>query len=135
MYMKLLTPVIECGVEGKNVPFAFDTGASGSILSVRYYNHFRNESRKWKKGYNKSFGAGGIVKRRIYLRPKLNLGVGDKAVTLNRVVIFPSPMGSDIDDLYGNLGQDTVANFDGFTLNFSTMTFSLGKPLSTVPSP
>lgn len=38
MYLKLLTPVIECGVEGKNLPFSFDTGASGSNLSVRYLN-------------------------------------------------------------------------------------------------
>lgn len=129
MYMKLLTPVIECGVEGKNLPFAFDTGASGSILSVRYYNQFRNESRKFKKGHNKSFGAGGIVKRTIYLQPQLNLDIGDKTAILKRVTIFTSPIGSEIDDLYGNLGQDVVAKFESFTLDFSTMSFSLGKPL------
>ena len=43
MYMKLLTPVIECTVEGKNLPFSFDTGASGTDLFVRYYNLFRND--------------------------------------------------------------------------------------------
>jgi hypothetical protein len=35
-----------------------------------------------------------------------------------------------IDELYGNLGQDVVAKFESFTLDFSTMTFSLGQPLS-----
>ena len=59
MYMKLLTPVIDCGVEGKNLPFTFDTGASGTNLSVRYYNQFRGMSGTWKKGHTKSFGAGG----------------------------------------------------------------------------
>jgi hypothetical protein len=48
MYMKLLTPVIECTVEGKNLPFSFDTGASGTDLFVRYYNRFRTGSKSWK---------------------------------------------------------------------------------------
>jgi predicted aspartyl protease len=135
MYMKLLTPVIECGVEGKNLPFSFDTGASGTNLSLRYYDRFRGEARTWVKGENESYGAGGLVKRTIYLQPQLNLGIGDETVTLNRVPIFLSSMGSDIDDLYGNLGQDVVAKFDSFTLDFSTMTFHLGEPLSPHPGP
>jgi hypothetical protein len=60
MYMRLLMPVIECGVEGKNLPFSLDTGASGTNLSVRYYERFRNEVGSWKRGENKSFGADGI---------------------------------------------------------------------------
>jgi hypothetical protein len=129
MYMKLLTPVIECVVEGKNLPFSFDTGASGTDLSVRYYERFRSESGTWKKGTNKSGGAGGLVARKVYLQPQLNLGIGDKTATLKRVPIFLTTMGSGIDDLYGNLGQDVVAKFDSFTLDFSAMTFSLGGPL------
>jgi Aspartyl protease len=35
MYMKQLTPVIECGVEGMDLPFSFDWGASGTTLSKR----------------------------------------------------------------------------------------------------
>ncbi len=130
MYMKLLTPVIECNIEGKNLPFSFDTGASGTDLSVRYYDRFRGESKGWRKGKTKNFGAGGVVERTIYFQPQLNLGIGAKTVTLDRVSIFPSPTGAGIDDLYGNLGQDVVAKFESFTLDFSTMTFSLGEPLS-----
>ena len=130
MYMKLLTPVIECSVEGKNLPFSFDTGASGTDLSVRYYDRFRSESKEWKKGKTKNSGAGGLVERTVYFQPQLNLGIGGKTVTLDRVSIFPSAMGAGIDKIYGNLGQDVVAKFDSFTLDFSTMTFSLGEPLS-----
>ncbi len=43
LYMNLLDPVIECSVDGKPLPFTFDTGAQGTNLSVRYY---RTISRK-----------------------------------------------------------------------------------------
>ena len=128
--MKSLTPVTVCGVEGHDLPFTLDTGASGTSLSVRYFDRFRAEIRNWKRGTNKSFGAGGIVSYKIYLQPRLNLNVGDKTVTLENVPIFPRRMGSSLDELYGNLGQDVVAKFDSFTLDFSAMTFSLGLPVS-----
>jgi predicted aspartyl protease len=130
MYMKLLGPVIECGVEGNELPFNFDTGASGTLLSIRYFERFRGDVGSWKKGKNESFGTGGIVKRTIYVQPKLHLTVGDRTSTLNQVPIFRTKMGSGIDELYGNLGQDMVAGFDSFTLDFSKMTFSLGAPLT-----
>jgi hypothetical protein len=77
-----------------------------------------------------SAGAGGVVKRKIYIQPQVKLGIGDKTATLEKVPIYTSGTGTDIADLYGNLGQDLVANFDSFTLDFSTMTFSLGKLLA-----
>jgi predicted aspartyl protease len=130
MYMEQLTPVIVCAVQGKNLPFSLDTGASETNLSVRYYDRFRSDSASWKKAQSKSFGAGGVVKRKVYLQPELSLGIGNKTATLQRALIFPSTMGAGIDNLYGNLGQDVWAKFDSFTLDFSTMTFSLGEPLS-----
>ncbi len=45
-------------------------------------------------------------------------------------MIFPTRMGAGIDELYGNLGQDVVAGFESFTLDFNNMTFSLGAPLA-----
>jgi hypothetical protein len=130
MYMKLLMPVIECGLKNKNRPFSFDTGASGTNLSIRYFEQFRGEVRSWKKGERRSSGAGGVVRRAIYLQPKLDLDVGDRTATLKHVPIFTVKMGSDIDELYGNVGQDMVSGFDSFTLDFSKMTFSLGAPLT-----
>jgi predicted aspartyl protease len=129
MYLKLLKPIVECGVEGKELPFSFDTGASSTDLSVRYYDQFRGESVSWKKGEDTSVEAGGAVRRKRYWQPKVNLTVGDKTVTLKRVSIFPVRMGASIDEFYGNLGQDFVAGFESFTLDFANMTFRLGTPL------
>jgi hypothetical protein len=52
--------------------------------------------------------------------------VGDKTVTLRDVTIFPARMNAGIDVLFGNIGQDFVADFESFTLDFVNMTFSLG---------
>jgi predicted aspartyl protease len=130
MYMDGLTPIIECAVEGQNLPFGFDTGASDTDFLVRYYQRFHNESKNWKKVKNETSGAGGVVKRRVYIQPQVKLGIGDRTVTLEKVSVYTSASGSNNTELYGNLGQDVVANFESFTLDFSTMTFVLGAPRS-----
>jgi Aspartyl protease len=127
MYMMDLKPVIECTIAGKRLPFTFDSGASSSDLSVRYYKLFRGPAAGWKQSTDKVSGAGGVVSRTIYVQPKLLLGVGDKTATLVNVSISPSLTGASNDDLYGNLGQDVVSKFDSFTLDFAEMNFSLGK--------
>jgi hypothetical protein len=130
VYMRLLMPVIHCETEGMDLPFTFDTGASGTILSVRYYEQFRGDVGKWKKGENATAGGGGVVRRKIYLMPELDLKMGPRVATIWNVPIFPTRIGSDKDELYGNLGQDFVGGFESFTLDFSKMTFSLGAPLA-----
>ena len=99
-------------------------------LSVRYYDQFREKAASWKKRESQSSGAGGTVKRNVYVQPDLVLTVGDKTATLKNVPIFPAWMDSGVDDLYGNLGQDLAAGFESFTLDFYKMTFSLGTPLA-----
>jgi hypothetical protein len=128
MYMKGLSPIVMCNVEGKDRPFSFDTGASGTDLFVRYYDEFRGEAKGWKKGKEKDSGAGGTIKRKIYFQPEVKLGFGDKTVVLKKVSINSTGTGTDTDELYGNLGQDVPANFVSFTLDFINMTFSLGEP-------
>ena len=128
MYMKGLSPIVMCNVEGKDRPFSFDTGASGTDLFVRYYQEFGGEAKGWKKGKQKDSGAGGTIKRKIYFQPEVKLGFGDKTVVLKKVSINTTGTGTDTDELYGNLGQDVPANFDSFTLDFTNMTFSLGEP-------
>jgi hypothetical protein len=102
MYMRLLVPVIKCGVEGKKLPFTFDTGATGTFLSIRYYVQFRSEAGSWKKGGNVTAGGGGTVRRKTYLRPELDLQVGEEVATIRNVPIFPIKIGSDKESPGGN---------------------------------
>jgi len=131
MYMRGLTPAVECEVEGRPLLFTFDTGASSTDLSVRYYEQFRHEAGSWKKHTVESAGAGGSTQQHVYLQPTVVLKVGTATVTLKDVSILPVRMNAGIDVLFGNLGQDFVAGVESFSLDFSTMTFSLGAPLRT----
>jgi Aspartyl protease len=132
MFMDGLTPMIECGVNGKNLLFDLDTGANGSMLSVRYFKGFKAQSGSWKKAKHEGSGAGGVKVTEVYLVPTLELKVGDQIATLHSIPIFTSAIGTDLDDVYGNLGQDMLAGFDSFTLDFAHMRFSLGRPVPGV---
>jgi predicted aspartyl protease len=128
MYMRGLTPAIECEVDGRPLLFTFDTGASGADLSVRYYELFRTQAGSWKRQTVESAGAGGSIQQDTYVQPRVVMKVGTSTVTLNDVAVLPVRMNAAIDVLFGNLGQDFIDSFESVTLNFSTMTFSPGAP-------
>jgi predicted aspartyl protease len=128
MYLRGLSPVIECDVDGQRLLFTFDTGASSTDLSVRYFDLFRQHRRTWRTRTVESGGAGGTVHRKMYIQPELVVKVGDATATLKDVTIFSSRMNAGIDVLFGNIGQDLVAGFESFTLDFVSMTFGLGAP-------
>jgi hypothetical protein len=108
------------------VLFTFDSGASTTDLSVRYYELFRAQADSWKKEAAESSGAGGTSKRDVYAQPRLVLNVGTRTATLKDVSIAPTRMNTALDILFGNIGQDFIDSFESVTLDFSTRTFSLG---------
>ena len=128
MYMRRLVPVVNLGVNGVNLPFTLDTGASGTDLSVRYYERFKNSGLNWKEDEDESAGAGGSVKRKIYTQPQLRLTMGAASAILKDVSITPLKTNSGLDELYGNLGQDMFNNFESITFDFDNMTFKVGPP-------
>ena len=128
MYMRGLTPAIECEVEGRPLLFTFDTGASSTDLSVRYYELFHGQADSWKTQMIESAGAGGSSKHDVYVQPRLVMKVGTSTVTLQDVSIAPTRTNAALDILFGNLGQDFVDSFARVSLNFSTRTFSFGAP-------
>jgi hypothetical protein len=73
-------------------------------------------------------GRRGSSRYDTYIQPRLVMEMGTSTVTLKDVSILPIRMNAAIDVLFGNLGQDFVAGFESFSLNFSTMTFSAGAP-------
>jgi hypothetical protein len=128
MYMRGLVPAIECEVAGLPLLFTFDTGASSTDLSVRYYEQFRDEAASWERQPQESAGIGGTVRHDIYVQPRVVMKVGAATVTLKDVTILPSRMNAGIDVLFGNLGQDFVDGFESFSLDFRAMMFGLGAP-------
>jgi predicted aspartyl protease len=130
MFMRRLVPVVNLKANGVALPFTLDTGASGTDLSVRYYERFKDSDLSWKQDEDESFGAGGSIKRKIYKQPLLRLAVGDKIAFLRDVSITPRKMNSGLDELYGNIGQDLFRSFESFTLDFADMRFKVGDAIS-----
>lgn len=129
LQLRLLNPVIEASSEGQLLPFTLDTGASGTTLSVRYYDRFQADKSGWKTAQTKSFGAGGTTASRSFLVRSLALGIGDHTVNLHNVPILPTVQHSDIDALFGNIGEDLFQSVENFTFDFKAMRFSLGESL------
>lgn len=130
IFMNRLEPLIECGVGGRKVLFSFDTGASTTGLSDRFFRDFSSQFQNLKKGEGISAGAGGTAQREVYILPEITLKVASTDATLRHVTVNPTPIGTDMDENYGNIGRDLTSGFDSFTLDFSNMTFSLGRPVS-----
>jgi hypothetical protein len=130
MYMRRLVPVVNLIANGVALPFTLDTGASGTDLSVRYYERFKDSDLSWKEDEDESFGAGGSIKRKIYKQPLLRLAVGDNIAVLRDVSITPRKMNSGLDELYGNIGQDLFGSFESFTLDFADVTFKVGDAIT-----
>jgi len=132
--LRLLNPVTAAMVEGELLPFTLDTGASGTNLSVRFFDRFRAEEPTWKKVETKNFNAGGETTSQNYLVPSVALEVGGRTVTLHKLAVTPAAQHADIDTLFGNVGEDLFQSVQSFTFDFPNMRFVMGTPLST-PNP
>jgi hypothetical protein len=135
MYMRRLTPVADFQTSGVVVPFTLDTGGLNTQLSFRYYNRLKKNGLGWKRGEEDYSGAGGTVRRRIFMQPVLRIGIGDRTAVLNNVSISPQKMNSGLDDLYGNVGLDLFEQFESFTFDFADMTFRVGRPIPKTNQP
>ena len=125
LFMRGLTPAIECEVEGQHLAFTLDTGASSSDFSVRYYERFAQSAANWSRRTIESGGAGGTITQEVFIQPAVNMKVGDASVVLRNVNVVPTRTNAGLDLLFGNLGQDFVDGFKSFTLDFVKMTFSV----------
>jgi hypothetical protein len=128
--LHMLTPVTEAAVEGELLPFTLDTGASGTNLSVRFFDRFQAEEPTWKKAQTKNFNAGGETMSQSYLVPSVTLEVGGRTVTLHKLAVTPAAQHADIDTLFGNVGEDLFQSAQSFTFDFPNMRFVMGPPLS-----
>ncbi len=128
--LRFFNPVIEAMVEGELLPFTLDTGASGTNLSVRFFDRFQAEEPTWKKAQTKNFNAGGETTSQSYLVPSVALEVGGRTVTLHNLAVAPAAQHADIDTLFGNVGEDLFQSVQSFTFDFPNMRFVMGPPLS-----
>jgi hypothetical protein len=118
---------VQCRVNGHDMLLFFDTGASSTALTARYYNAFRPEFTSAARKTRGIAGAGGIKYLESYMLPEVSIEIGSERAVLKDVPVDPETMGRDFDLLYGNLGRDVTAQFKSFTFDFKAMRFRLAK--------
>lgn len=120
-----LNPVLSLKAGKDTLCFHLDLGSQRTRLYASYFERYKDAVLKeGKKTTTKLGGAGGTVKKDIYLIPELSLSVDNKNVTLSKVNVFTQKL-SPQERLYGILGEDFVLKFDAFILNFTSMYFKV----------
>nr|WP_299342837.1 pepsin/retropepsin-like aspartic protease family protein [Allomuricauda sp.] len=122
MALDFLTPIIELqDKSGVRLPYAFDTGATTSMLYPRYFKRFRENIEDHYEPTEFEFGgAGGSIKKKGFLVP-FDVVINDKSVKLDSIELIAKDTAKAFQHLYGNLGQDLINQFGGFTINFESM--------------
>ena len=127
IYMQQLNPLLQCGIEGRNLLLMFDTGADNTTLTAKYYRAFRSQFSGLTQRKHGVGGAGGVKSVPAYVLPELRIDAGGHTVTVKDVSVLTEALGSDADLLYGTVGRDLSDQFKSFTLDFKSMRFRLEK--------
>lgn len=117
-----LNPVLALQTEGGDtLNFAFDFGASKTMLFVAYYEKYKQSVLdKAVKTISEYGGAGGIQKKEVLTLPSVTLLLGSKKAVLDSVDVLSEKV-FDGETFYGNIGQDFIAQFQELVLNFRDM--------------
>lgn len=112
-----LQPIIR--LDGKH--FSFDTGATNSML---YYKYFAENKDFLEQNYEKSqvqFGGAGGTKVFESYKIDFPLNINDKKIILKEINVLTVDEDQKWKQLYGNMGQDLIGEFDKMTINFDHM--------------
>jgi predicted aspartyl protease len=127
IYMQQLNPLIDCRISGLDLLMMFDTGASSTVLTAKYYRAFIGQFANLHSQPHGVVGAGGIKKLNAYRLPQVSIGLGGQTAVLKDVTVEAEPLGTDFDYLYGTIGRDLTNQFKSFTLDFKSMRFRLER--------
>jgi hypothetical protein len=117
-----LDPIVSCKVGDDTLCFQFDTGASSSDLYDTYFHKYKADIlRKGKPTTVQLGGAGGVVKREVYVIKDFPLTIGSHSAVLPQVTVQADPIPNVMEKFYGNLGQDLIGQFNEMILNFDSM--------------
>jgi hypothetical protein len=128
LFLQRLTPIVAAEIRGKEELFTIDTGATGSLLSARYYKDYAHDFDSETVGEVGLAGAGGSRSILAYFARQVTLSLGGACVHLAQVPVLIEPRGTSDDSFYGNLGQDALGRFPSYTFDFQHMNFTVDGP-------
>lgn len=123
-----LMPLVQVGYGEDDLVCRFDTGADRTV----FYEPFYRQYEAWVEAMgtpdtSRTGGAGGIRKLPGYRLDRVTLRVGGKTVALADIHVHTRVLvqRESENDLDCNLGWDVLSRFDGYVLNFRSMSLLL----------
>ncbi|RLD25372.1 MAG: hypothetical protein DRI75_13470 [Bacteroidetes bacterium] len=114
-----LNPIIKTIYKDDILPFQLDTGAQMTLLYQPFYEKYQlqieanNEKSKFGTG-----GAGGVSVYEGYLVDNIELKISGTKAVLNELRLHIEKIDEGDVELYGNLGQDYISQFNKMILSF-----------------
>lgn len=116
-----LDPVVLLTTGNDSLSFDFDSGATTSDFYATYFEKYRKDIEgKAVKRALEFGGAGGSQKKEVYVLHGFHADLGGTPVFMDSVTVMTRKVYPG-ERLYGNLGQDFMANFSELILNFKYM--------------
>ena len=126
LFLDDLQPLIAVTVDDSSALYHFDSGADVSILGVHFCRAYAQRLAALASHQIQFGGAGGSHEYGAYTIARLPVSVHGTTATLDSVSVLRDSTAAAFEPYYGNLGQDLVTAFGGFTIDFRAMTFRLG---------
>lgn len=121
MRLNGLTPHVYLFNGTDSLEYAFDSGATKSHFTSKYfekYQEFIEQTATLDTVTNSS--AGGAKQHQAYLIDSTQLFIGSKKAVFDKIHVHTN-LNETFEDVYGNLGQDLIRQFNSMTLNFEDM--------------
>lgn len=117
-----LNPMLALRTEGGDtLNFAFDFGASRTMLFAAYFQKYtQSVLARGVKATTEYGGAGGTQIKELLRLPSVVLFLGSKRVALDSVDVLSEKVFAQ-ETFYGNIGQDFIGQFRELILNFRDM--------------
>jgi hypothetical protein len=105
-----------------------DSGANKTLFYEPFFRRYRSSIEAMGQPDTVTAGgAGGLRKIPAYLFPNVSIFLGDTLVTIERAHVLTEAIRSpDGNYLFCNIGQDVLYSFEGYSINFRSMSFVLG---------
>lgn len=116
--LKGLKPIVAVKYKEDNLIFHFDTGANHTSLYLSFFNKNKeNIESNYSKTAFSDGSVGGFVKSDGY-RISVGLSIAGDDAELDNIRVFTDGNNEDGNNVYGNLGQDYIKQFDKMIISF-----------------
>ncbi len=114
-----LTPIVAVQYNKDTLSFGLDTGAKSTSLYAPFYRKYtKSIEDKYKPQTITSGSAGGTVDFEGFVIDSIQFTIGNSMASLNNMQLHKSDFKVDINNFYGNLGQDFIQQFDEMIISF-----------------